>query len=199
MESLQIKPLEDRYLEAVVRIHLEGLGATFNSRLGADHLSFIYRALAHHAESHVGVAVLDERPVGVISGTVNMDKTKTFLLHSFKLRQWANLLFHVLTEPSLIGEWWKGNTIGREVKLDGEPVHPILTALAVDSNFHGKGIGRHLVQDLEHFFRQKGIRNYRLDTLITNDGAQAFYKRLRYQAIETRANSIIFIKRMLND
>src|SRR6186713_836730 len=125
MESLQIKPLEDRYLEDVVRIHQNVLGYTFNSRLGSDHLSFMYRKMAQHDESYVGVALLDDQPVGVISGTLNMDKTKTVLLNSFKPQQWANLVFHVLKQPSLIGEWWKGNIIGRDVIFEGQTVHPI--------------------------------------------------------------------------
>ncbi len=199
MESLQIKPLEERYHKDIVRIHQRVLGYTFNSRLGPDHLSFIYRIMAQHDKSYVGVAVLDDQPVGVISGTVDMDEAKTQMMSSFKLQQWANLVFHVLKEPSLIAEWWKGNTIGQEVNFEGEIVHPILTAIAVDPAFHGKGIGRQLVHGLECFFRQKGIHNYRLDTLITNDGARAFYKSLGYQEIETRADSVIYIKRMQNE
>ena len=194
MESLQIKPLEERYLEDVVRIHQDVLGYTFNSRLGSKHLSFIYRTMAQHNESYVGVALLDDQPVGMISGTLNPDKTKMRLLNSFKPLQWLNLVSQVLKQPSIINEWWKGNIIGRELNFEGETVHPILTTIAVDANFHGKGIGRRLVHNLECFFKQKGIHYYRLDTVTTNDGARAFYKSLRYQEIETKADSILYIK-----
>lgn len=199
MESLQIKALEERYLEDIVRIHQNVLGYTFNSCLGSDHLSFMYRTMAQQGESHVGVALLDDQPVGVISGTIDMDKTKSTLLNSFKPQQWANLVIHVLKQPSLVGEWWKGNIIGGELNFEGETVQPILTTIAVDSGFHGKGIGRHLVHDLECFFRQKDIHYYRLDTVITNHGARAFYKSLGYQEIETRADSILYIKRVANE
>jgi GNAT superfamily N-acetyltransferase len=199
MESLQIKPLEERYLEDVVRIHQSVLGYTFNSGLGSDHLSFMYRTMAAQDESHVGVALLDDQPVGVISGTVDMDKTKMVLLNSFNPQQWVNLVLHVLKQPSLMGEWWKGNIIGRQLNFEGQTVDPILTTIAVDASFHGKGIGRHLVHDLERFFKQKGIHYYRLDTVITNYGARAFYKSLGYQEIETRADSILYIKRVSNE
>ena len=98
-----------------------------------------------------------------------------------------------------MGEWWKGNIIGRELNFEGETVHPILTTIAVDSSFHGKGIGRQLVHDLECFFKQKGIHYYRLDTVITNYGAREFYKSLGYQEIEARADSIVYIKKVFNE
>ena len=196
MESLQIKPLEERYLQDVVRIHLDGLGYTFNSRLGLDHLSFMYRAMAQHDESYVGVALLSNQPVGVISGTVNMDKTKTVLLNSFKPQQWGNLVLNIFKQPFLIGEWWKGNIIGRELNFEGKTVHPILTTIVVDASFHAKGIGRRLVDDLECFFKQKNIDYYRLDTLVTNHSAREFYKSLGYREVETRADSVVYIKRI---
>ena len=98
-----------------------------------------------------------------------------------------------------MGEWWKGNVIGQEVNFEEEIVHPILTTIAVDQSLHGKGIGRQLVHDLERFFRQKGVHLYRLDTLTVNHGARAFYKSLGYQEIETRADSVIFIKRVSDE
>jgi len=199
MESLQIKPLEERYLKDVVKIHQDVLGYTFNSRLGSEHLSFMYRVMAQQDESYVGVALLDDQPVGIISGTVNMDKTKTVLMGSFKPQQWVNLVFHVLKAPFLMGEWWNGNIIGRALSFEGEIIQPILTTIAVDQSFHGKGIGRQLVHGLECFFRQKGVHLYRLDTLITNHGARAFYKSLGYQEIETRADSVVFVKRVIDE
>src|SRR5688572_24082203 len=160
MESLQIRPLEERYLKDVVRIHQDVLSYTFNSRLGSEHLSFMYQTMAQHDESYVGVALFDDQPVGVISGTLNMDKTKMLLLNSFKLQQWANLVFHVLKQPSLMGEWSKGNTIGQPLNFEWGTVDPTLTTIAVDTGFHGKGIGRHLVHELECFFKQKGVQYY---------------------------------------
>jgi GNAT superfamily N-acetyltransferase len=199
MESLQIKPIEERYLKDAVKIHLDVLGYTFNSRLGAGHLSFMYRIMAQQDESYVGVALLDDQPVGIISGTVDMDKTKAVLMNSFKPKQWVNLVFHVLKAPSLIGEWWNGNIIGRALSFEGEIIQPILTTIAVDHSFHGKGIGRQLVHGLECFFRQKGVHLYRLDTLTVNHGARAFYKNLGYQEIETRADSVVFVKRVSDE
>jgi ribosomal protein S18 acetylase RimI-like enzyme len=199
MESLQIKPLTEDDLEHVVQIHQNALGYTFNSRLGVDHLSFLYRTMLHDDQSYVGVASIDNQPVGVVSGTLDMEKIKAFLLSSFKFRQWANLLFHVLGQPSLIHEWWKGNRIGTPVYFEGNLVQPILTAIAVDSSCQGKGIGKCLVRDLERFFQRKDIKVYRLDTLIGNSSARKFYESIGFQQVEMRADSIVFVKKIVHE
>jgi ribosomal protein S18 acetylase RimI-like enzyme len=199
MESLQIKPLEENDLERVVQIHQNVLGYTFNSRLGFDHLSFLYRTMAQDDESYVRVALIDNQPAGVVSGTLDMDKIKASMLSSFKFQQWANLILHVLGQPSLIHEWWKGNRIGRSVYFEREPVQPILTAIAVDPRCQGKGVGKCLVRDLERFFRRRNIKVYRLDTLIENSRARKFYESLGFQQVETRADSIVFVKKIVDE
>jgi ribosomal protein S18 acetylase RimI-like enzyme len=199
MESLQIKPLTENDLEHVVRIHQNVLGYTFNSRLGLDHLSFLYRTMLRDDQSYVGVASIDNQPVGVISGTLDMEKIMSFLLSSFKLRQWSNLFFRVLVKPSLIHEWWKGNRIGRPVYFEGNLVQPILTAIAVDSICQGKGVGKCLVRDLESFFQRKNIKFYRLDTLIENSNARKFYESLGFQQVAIRADSIVLVKRIVDE
>jgi GNAT superfamily N-acetyltransferase len=199
MDSSQIKPLEENELERVAQIHQSVLGYTFNSRLGPDHLSFLYRAMARDNTSHVGVALVNDQPVGVVSGTVDMDKIKTSMLSAFKFRQWIHLLYQVIYQPSLIHEWWKGNVIGSPVYFEGKPIQPILTAIAVDSGCQGQGIGKCLVNDLERFFRRKNIQYYRLDTLINNSSARKFYERLGFQPVETRADSIVFVKKIVDE
>jgi len=196
MESLQVKPLTEKDLEQVVRIHQNVLGYTFNSRLGLDHLSFLYRTMLQDDQSYVGVASIDNQPVGVISGTLDMEKIKAFILNSYKLRQWANLIFRVLVRPSLIHELWKGNSIGRPVYFEGNLVQPILTAIAVDASCQGKGIGKYLVNDLESFFQRKHIEAYRLDTLIENSNARKFYESLGFQQVAIRADSLVLVKRL---
>lgn len=199
MESLQTQPLAENDLERVVQIHQEVLGYTFNSRLGFDHLSFLYREIAQDDESFVRIALMDDQLVGVVSGTLNIDKIKTYMLSSFKFQQWANFLWHVLHQPSLLYEWWKGNIIGRSVYFEGELIQPILTAIAVDSNCHRKGVGKCLVHDLECFFRERNVKCYRLDTLVENTSARKFYESLGFQQVEIRADSIVFVKKIVDE
>lgn len=199
MKSLQIKRLEEKHIKDVVHIHQDALGYTFNSHLGSDHLAFMYRIMAQHEESYVGVALFDDKLVGVISGTLDMNRVKKMLLNSLNSKRWVNLISHIFRQPSLVNEYWKGNIVSKTVSFNNGIIRPTLTTIAVDSNFHGKGIGRCLLQELEHFFKEKGVQYYRLDTLITNSGAREFYRKLGFRQIETRSNSVVYIKDIYSD
>lgn len=199
MEDIAIKPLEEKHISDIVQIHQKELSYTFNSRMGFEHLSFIYRIMAQHHESYVGVALFRNKPVGVISGTFNTDKIMTLLLKSLTPRQAVNILFSIIKQPVLIQEWRKGSEIGKQVFLGETLIQPTLAAIAVDSGSQGQGIGRKLVGQLEYFFKQKGVLNYRLDTLKTNLNAQKFYAGLGFQAVEYRADSIVYIKEIAHE
>ncbi len=56
------------------------------------------------------------------------------------------------------------------------------------------GIGRQLVVSLERFFSSHKVRCYRLDTLVNNQKATAFYEKLGFRKIDERAGSLIFVK-----
>lgn len=194
LEEVVVRPLDEKYISDVVRIHQKELSYTFNSRMGFEHLSFIYQIMTQHHESYVGVALFQNKPVGVISGTFNTNKIMTLLLRSLTLRQAVNTFYTIMKQPVLIQEWRKGSEIGRQVFFEGALVQPALTAIAVDSSFHGQGIGKRLVGQLEYFFKQKGVLSYRLDTLKANLNAQKFYTSLGSQEVEYRADSIIYFK-----
>lgn len=194
--SIIIRPLEEKYIQDIVRIHRTVLGYTINSRLGDKHLAHMYRYMSQNPECYTGVAFDDDTPVGIISGTVNMERTKSGLLGSLKPKQWLNIALKTIREPSLIAEWQKSNVIGRQVCFDGRAVDPILTSIGVDPNYQGKGVGKQLIGVLEKFFVLRKIGIYHLDTLSINHHARAFYKNLGFQEVDTRSDSVILVKRI---
>lgn len=194
MDFPTVKPLEKKYLEKVIQIHQAGLGYTFNSRLGAQHLSLLYEAMMQSDDSHVGVVIIDNQPVGVVSGTLDIEKLKNKAVRKLRIKHIINLCLNFLFHPTLLLELQKGNLIGKNVTYAGKIVSPVLTAIVVDSNFQGRGIGKLLVKDLENFFRQHHVSHYRLDTLQENTKARTFYENLGFQKVEDRADSTIHIK-----
>jgi ribosomal protein S18 acetylase RimI-like enzyme len=193
-EAIIVRELQEQYFADVIRIHKSGLGYTLNSRFGGEHLQFLYRSMAQDSGSYVGVAVTGDRPVGVISGTVSADALKTRLFKNASVARKGRLALRILSEPSLALEWRKGSKIGATIEYQGREVAAVLTAIAVDPEFRGRGIGKLLIAALERCFSERGIESYRLDTLIANVPAREFYLKLGFKELARREDSIIFVK-----
>ncbi len=194
LEAIAVRPLEDQFLDDVIRIHQTGLGYTFNSRLGKRHLAFLYRAMSQDSLCYVGVALLQNRPIGIVSGTVDPDSIKSRLLKKITLYEIGNIALRLSLQPALAIALWKSYKIGGPVYLETQKVQAILTAIAVDPEFQALGVGKQLVAALETFFAKREIPAYRLDTLMSNQQAREFYKRLGFCTIESRADSVILVK-----
>jgi hypothetical protein len=193
----EIRPLVVSFLEDVVQIHKTVLGYTMNSRLGDEHLAFMYRQMSGTPECFTGVALVSGCPVGVISGSANMDSTKSMLLKNLTPALWINFLTRLLKNPELAIGLWNNGIIDRPVFVDGKPVTAILTTIAISPDFQGLDIGRQLVNTLELFFIGRGIKCYRVDTLVINYRAREFYKKLSFKEVATRTDSVILIKGLL--
>ena len=57
--------------------------------------------------------------------------------------------------------------------------------IIVDNAYHGKGIGKHLIALYEQASLEQGLKKSQLKALVDNKDANAFYKRLGYNIIDT--------------
>lgn len=192
--GIEIRGLSDEFLSDVVRIHRNGLGYSLNSRLGIEHLAFLYRSLLVDPNSYVRVAFAEGRPVGVVSGTSDLKDSKSRLLRSMSRGRILGIAAKLLVQPRLVLQWWQGTTIEAPVRCEGEEVAAVLTALAVQPAERGAGAGRLLVRALETLFAERRLHYYRLDTLTENAQAREFYKKLGFREVEVRAGSIVLVK-----
>lgn len=194
LQEIVVSPLNDRLLPRIIDIHIEGLGYTLNSRLGREHLRFLYESMASDARSYVGVALMEGQAAGIVSGTLDEDGLKSRLMSSMGASRLAGLGLRLLTRPGLIAQWLQSFLIAWPVYCDGEEVSPVLTALAVSPECQGRGVGQRLVGALEAFFGSNHVHRYRLDTLITNSRARGFYDRLGFSEVARRMGSIILVR-----
>lgn len=192
--SLKIQPLEESTLKDVVHIHKSVLGYTFSSQLGSEHLAYLYRQLSCNRECYTAVALISGQPVGIISGSIDMNKTKKMLVNSLPLNLRLNTLFHLIKTPPLIIELWRNRVIDRPIFVDEVPVNAILTTIAIQADYQGLQIGKQLVKELENFFLDHGVENYRVDTYASNIQARNFYKATGFHEVATRTNSVVLIK-----
>ena len=194
--AVRVVPLTSAVLDDVVRIHRAGLGYTLNSQLGANHMRFLYQTMAADSACFVGVALLEDRPAGVVSGALDAGSFMTRLFKAMPALRLGRIAVRMLLHPRLIWLWQVGTRIARPVQLDSSEIKAVLTAIAVDPEVQGKGLGKQLVRAFEGFLRQSGVRAYKLDTQIRNERASVFYNELGFEEVDRRADSIIFIRRL---
>jgi ribosomal protein S18 acetylase RimI-like enzyme len=194
--AVRVVPLTSAVLDDVVRIHRAGLGYTLNSQLGANHMRFLYQTMAADSACFVGVALLADRPAGVVSGSLDVGSFMTRLLRAMPAYRLGRIAVQMLLHPRLIWLWRVGAQVASPVRIDSTEVKAILTAIAVDPKVQGKGIGKELVRAFEGFLRQSGVRAYKLDTQIRNERASDFYNELGFEEVDRRADSIVFIRRL---
>lgn len=192
--KVEIRGLAIGMLDEVLRIHLAGMGYTLNARLGKDHLRHLYTVMAADPDCYVGVALIDGRPAGVVSGTLDAAQFAARLLRTMSATRLMRTGWNMLVHPGLIWLWAQANAIARPVRSDSLEVRAVLTAIVVDPQIHGRGIGRALVAAFEAFVRGAGVRMYRLDTQMANRSAAAFYGGLGFVEMARRADSIIFVR-----
>jgi ribosomal protein S18 acetylase RimI-like enzyme len=193
---IEVQALKSRFLDDAVRIHLGGLGYTLNSRLGPEHLRFLYRVMGEDPTCYVGVAVDSGVPAGVVSGTLDADRLKSRVLRSMTVRQGLGIARAFIRRPALVLQWIEEAVVGSRLSYEGGRITATLTTLAVDSQFRRSGVGRGLIGALERFFAARGVTHYRLETLVQNETARDFYGSLGFEEVGRRAGSYVLVKKV---
>jgi len=196
LNSISVRVPDEKEIPQIVDIHRSELAYTLNSQMGSSHLAALYLTMLESPDCWVLAAFDENFPVGLVSGSLDMEKVKTEILRNFSAVNWMNLLFRFIRNPLLIQEWRRGVLIGKPVRTLGQPVNAILTTIAVRKDHQRMGIGERLIQALEDEFLRRGVDIYRLDTTLANTGSRAFYKRLGFRELEQRSDSVVLIKRI---
>jgi len=195
-DDISISLLGPEHIKQAARLHVAELGYSFNSQLGAEHLTRVYQAMLRLPDSYVGAAFLGDRPVGIVSGTVNAREAKRNILRLLGWRGWAGVLRSLLLKPSLLGILLHESRLSVRIEKDGCPVEACLTALLTSSLHRRKGVATQLVRVLEEFFLSRGISHYWLDTPSRNVAARSFYERSGFVE-ESQANeTVVFLKQI---
>jgi ribosomal protein S18 acetylase RimI-like enzyme len=159
-------------------------------------MRFLYRTMASDPACYVGVAAVDDRPAGVISGSVDAGRFTSKLFRSMSLRRLASIALEMLLHPRMIWLWWQGMRIAAPVYVDSKEVRAVLTAIVVDPATQRKGIGRALVVAFETYLKNAGVDVYKLDTQTMNKRARTFYEDLGFLEAARRADSVVFVRRL---
>jgi ribosomal protein S18 acetylase RimI-like enzyme len=148
------------------------------SRLGRRFGAFYYRHLAEKPDAF-SLAAFDGAGTlaGVIIGTLDRQRSRR-LPFGLKLRLIAAAHFRLLSPGFLRWLTKSRRTATRpETAVDARPQAELL-AIAVDSRFRGEQLASRLLNRMEAFFRESGLRQpYLILTEKTNRAANRFYKK----------------------
>ncbi|EGQ9501749.1 GNAT family N-acetyltransferase [Vibrio cholerae] len=164
-------------VERIVEIHINAFEGFFLTFLGPNFLHLLYTGFID--KGLLRVAIVDSNIVGFSAGT---DKPEVFFSN---LRREKWLLFFFAATPSLMKKpslvikklysatFYKGDSVER---LNNSF---LLSSLAVDPCVEGKGIGKHLLKDLDELLSKK--KECQIIYLITdkneNSSVLSFYSK----------------------
>jgi ribosomal protein S18 acetylase RimI-like enzyme len=194
--AITIEPATPAQLAELVSIHCAALPETLNSRLGPQHLTYLYTRMLAHPKSLVSVARLDGKVSGVVCATLDLSELSHWLIAELTLNAWIGYALRILTHPSL---WFLSlESLGSSqvLRLDGESLPACLTVLAVSPHARRRGLGQALVQAVDDFVRKAGLSGYWLETDASNQGAQAFYSSQGFQLVARRRSALRLLHRL---
>jgi ribosomal protein S18 acetylase RimI-like enzyme len=196
LEAVALRRMESDDMESVISLHRSAFWDSFNSRLGAHHLSRLYDVMSHDPNCLVLVARNHTTLVGVVSATVDVDQLRKKFMARLSLREKAALALRILFNPRLLFNFIHERALEKPVLFHEQEVRACLTAIAVHQNYRHAGIGRLLVSAVEGFLKEKGQRAFHLLTRTNNPVSREFYKRLGFVEIERRGKDFVLLKEL---
>lgn len=164
----------------VVKIHQDALPNDFLPSLGEEFLAVLYQANLGTKDAWVTVYRDEGKVWGFVMGTVNF---KNFFLSTL-ISNWLKFSFiiakQLIRKPSLLSKVLQTFLYSRKEKSD---INAELVVIAVDNSNQGRGIGTKLIQALESKFKKLGIKQYKVTTLKSYEGANRFYHKLGFKLI----------------
>ncbi|MCA1706251.1 MAG: GNAT family N-acetyltransferase [Actinobacteria bacterium] len=155
---------------AAARLHADQIGEGFLSSLGPRFLTVLYRRVVRWPRSFLLVAEEGGQPVGHAAATEDVGGLyRQFLLHD-------GLVAGAVAAPRLARHWRRALETLRYPSGHDQLPSAELLAVAVASEFRGRGIGRSLVVALNDELVRRGIDDARVVVAAANGPALALYR-----------------------
>ncbi len=175
-----IRPATDADLPVIARLHAERIAEGFLSSLGPGFLRRLYRRVLRSDGSFVLVAAADATVQGFVAGVPDLGA----LYREFMLRD--GVVAGVLAAPKLLRALPRVLETLRYPAATGDLPDAEILAVAVDTAWGGRGIGRDLVRAATAEFHTRGVETAKVVTTADNATALAMYRAADF----TRATTV---------
>lgn len=162
--------------DTVAKLHQNSITTGFLSKLGHDFLKELYSAIGKQHDTKIFIAESDDHVCGFIAGTVSIHGLFKRVLFQYGYR-FAFLLIKFMFDVKIIRMLCETFYYGFKKKNNiSSIISSELLSISVDETFRGKGIGKKLVSELESFFRNSGVKTYKVVTFSEDQKANDFYQ-----------------------
>lgn len=155
---------------AAARLHAAQIGEGFLSTLGPRFLTLLYKRIVAWPRSFLVVAEEDGEVVGQAAATEDVGA----LYRQFLVRD--GLVAGVVAAPRLLRRWRSTVETLRYGSAEGDLPAAELLAVAVDSAWQGRGIGKALVLAANEELARRGVANARVVCAASNAAALGLYR-----------------------
>ncbi len=191
--ALEIRAMRGEDVPLVAGLHHQVLYETLNSRLGIPHLEDLYGALLSDPDARCWVAVQENRILGFVSASKDLQKTRDFIGRNLLWRDRIMSGVHVLTSWKDLKEFLSGDLFFKSCVGGKAPYATILT-LGVSPFAQRRSVGRRLIEEVSRSFQEMGRTAYHVDTRFNNEPALAFYARNGFSTVRTFLGNVVLVR-----
>jgi len=173
--------LESSHAEQVAKLHIEGISTGFISSLGLDFVTALYEAIAEDKNSFGFVAEEDEKVLGFIALTSNLNRLyKSVILK--KGCRFALLLAGKMFSMKRIKKVFETLSYPGRIKKMELPSAELLSIVVAEEG-RGKGLGTQLLQKRFQECQKRKIEKVKVLVGADNERANKLYLKCGFELV----------------
>ena len=182
---MTIKPITQKEINEVVRVHNSAFQNFFLTSLGPKFLNLYYSSFLKSNQGIMAGAYLDDKLIGFAATCKKSSGFNSSLIKENLLKFSFVSLGLMFTRPKALIRLLKNFTKRDNIEVDGivdEGQYAELMSIAVSKDVQNTGVGKQLVEYTENKLREEGISSLSLTTdQKENENTLAFYKKRGFE------------------
>jgi ribosomal protein S18 acetylase RimI-like enzyme len=169
-------------VDSVIQVHMDAFHGFFLTFLGAAFLREFYMGVC---EDPSGIAIVsdDNSIAGFVVGTV---EPSGFYMRLIQKRWWRFAMASmrpVVEKPVIVPRLLRALTLPGKTASPGVKMGTLMS-LGVSKEFHGNGIGKHLVSSFLENSRKRDVEVVNLTTdAVGNEATNEFYRKMGFTVV----------------
>jgi ribosomal protein S18 acetylase RimI-like enzyme len=176
--KLSIRSATADDVPAIVRIYMQELPG-FLRELGEDFLVTFYTVTLTMPQMFTYVALSEESVVGFVSNATDVKGLNAAIIKTRPIHFFGHILLFILKHPIRVKKIFDSFLYPGFSHRSSE-----LLTIAIDSDFHGKGIGKQLFDASVKEFQKRGVKEF-LISAYDRLPANGFYKKLGCTSVKS--------------